>query len=70
VKADSYTPADSQVLASIPFIAEFSLECSNGEKPALYADVEGTLIPVTQTLDGSKYQVIVLRSSVRGNRCT
>jgi len=57
VKADSYTPADSQVLASIPFIAEFSLECSNGEKPALYADVEGTLIPVTQTLDGSKYQV-------------
>ncbi len=58
MKADSYTPADSQVLASIPFIAEFSLECSNGEKPALYADVEGTLIPVTQTLDGSKYQVI------------
>ena len=57
VKADSYTPADSQVLASIPFITEFTLECSNGEAPALYADVEGALIPVTQTLDGSKYQV-------------
>jgi hypothetical protein len=57
VKADSYTPADSQVLAHIPYIAEFTLECSNGEVPALYADVEGTLVPVTQALDGSKYQV-------------
>ena len=57
MQASSYTPADSQVLASIPYIAEFSLECSNGEAPALYADVEGVLLPVTQSLDGSKYQV-------------
>ena len=27
VSASSYTPADSQVLAAIPFIAEFTLEC-------------------------------------------
>jgi hypothetical protein len=62
VQASSYTPADSQVLASIPFIAEFTLECSNGEAPALYADVEGALIPVTQSLDGKKYQVPVRRA--------
>ena len=57
VTASSYTPADSQVLSAIPFIAEFSLVCGNGEKPALYADIEGVLTPVTQSIEGEKYQV-------------
>jgi translocon-associated protein subunit delta len=57
VSASSYTPADSQVLAAIPFIAEFTLECGNGEKPALYAEIGGALVPVSTTLDGSKHQV-------------
>ena len=57
VTASSYTPADSQVLTAIPFIAEFSLACSNGEKPSLYADIDGTLVPVTQSIEGDKYQV-------------
>ena len=57
VTASSYTPADSQVLTAIPFIAEFSLACSNGEKPSLYADIDGALVPVTQSIDGEKYQV-------------
>jgi len=57
VSASSYTPADSQVLAAIPFIAEFTLECGNGEKPALYAQIDGALVPVSTTLDGSKHQV-------------
>lgn len=57
VTASSYTPADSQVLAAIPFIAEFTLECGNGEKPALYADVGGALVPVSTSMDGSKHQV-------------
>jgi len=55
--ASSYTPADSQVLTAIPFIAEFSLTCSNGETPSLYADIDGVLVPVTQSLEGDKYQV-------------
>ena len=46
-----------QVLNAIPFIAEFSLSCSNKETPLLYAEVEGNLIPVTQSTDGSKDQV-------------
>lgn len=47
-----------QVLTAIPFIAEFSLACTNGEKPsALYADIDGVLVPVTQSLEGDKYQV-------------
>jgi len=57
VVASSYTPADSQVLAAIPYIAEFTLTCSNGETPSLYADIGGALAPVSTTLDGSKYQV-------------
>ena len=57
VTASSYTPADSQVLTAIPFIAEFSLSCSNGEKPALYADIDGALVPVSQSIEGDKYQV-------------
>jgi len=57
VKASSYTPADSQVLNAIPYIAEFTLACGNGEKPALYADIDGGLYPVTQSVDGTKYQV-------------
>jgi len=57
VAASSYTPADAQVLAAIPYIAEFTLTCSNGETPSLYADVDGALTPVTTTLDGTKYQV-------------
>ena len=57
VAASSYTPSDSQVLSSIPFIAEFSLTCANGETPALFADIDGTLVPVIQSLEGNKYQV-------------
>jgi len=57
VEASSYTPADSQVLAAIPYIAEFTLTCGNGDAPALYADIEGSLVPVPTTVDGAKYQV-------------
>merc|ERR1712227_1186305 len=28
-----------------------------GEKPSLYADIDGTLVPVTQGIEGHKYQV-------------
>jgi translocon-associated protein subunit delta len=57
VTASSYTPSDSQVLSAIPFIAEFSLACDGGETPALYADIEGMLMPVTKSVEGDKYQV-------------
>ena len=58
ITASSYTPADSQVLTAIPFIAEFSLVCSSGDLPsALWADIDGVLVPVTQSLEGDKYQV-------------
>jgi len=55
--ASSYTPADSQVLNAIPYIAEFSLSCGNGEAPALFALLDGALYPVTQSADGAKYLV-------------
>jgi len=57
VTASSYTPSDSQVLSAIPFIAEFSLACDGGETPALYADIDGVLMPVMKNLEGDKYQV-------------
>jgi len=57
VSASSYTPADSQVLTAIPFIAEFSLTCANGDQPILYADIDGSLVPVTKAIEGDRYQV-------------
>ena len=60
VSASSYTPSDSQVLTAIPFIAEFSLACSNGDQPSLYADIDGNLVPVTKAIEGDKYQVQLL----------
>ena len=57
VSASSYTPSDSQVLTAIPFIAEFSLTCSSGDQPSLYADIDGSLVPVTKAIEGDKYQV-------------
>merc|ERR1712130_969892 len=57
VTASSYTPSDSQVLAAIPFIAEFKLACDGGETPALYADIDGILMPATKSAEGDKYQV-------------
>jgi translocon-associated protein subunit delta len=63
VKATSYTPADAQVLTHIPFIAEFSLACSNGATDVLlYANINGALLPVVRSQDGTKYQVKVINT--------
>jgi len=60
VTASSYTPTDAQALTHIPFIAEFSLTCKGvaptGDVP-IYANVEGNMIQVARSKDGSKYQV-------------
>merc|ERR1712038_724102 len=60
VTATSYTPVDAQALTHIPFIAEFSLTCKGvaptGDVP-IYANVEGAMIQVARSKDGSKYQV-------------
>jgi len=60
VTATSYTPVDAQALTHIPFIAEFSLTCKGvaptGDVP-IYANVEGSMIQVARSKDGSKYQV-------------
>jgi translocon-associated protein subunit delta len=60
VTASSYTPTDAQALTHIPFIAEFSLTCKGvvptGDVP-IYANVEGHMVQVARSKDGSKYQV-------------
>ena len=44
VQARSYTSTDAQILTHIPFIAEFTLTCSNGEASIpLYASINGAL---------------------------
>jgi translocon-associated protein subunit delta len=44
VQASSYTSSDAQVLTHIPFIAEFTLTCSNGVSDIpLYASINGAL---------------------------
>ena len=58
VDSKSYTPSDAQVLSHIAFLTEFSLTCSNGVSAMnLYADVDGNLLPVMKSADGSKYLV-------------
>jgi len=59
VQASSYTPSDAQVLTHIAFVAEFSLTCSNGaSNVALYADLNGALVPVVRSQDaGGRYQI-------------
>merc|ERR1711963_507616 len=60
VSASSYTPSDAQALTHIPFIAEFSLTCK-GVVPtadvAIYANIDGNIVQVARSKDGSKYQV-------------
>merc|ERR1712242_27310 len=60
VSASSYTPSDAQALTHIPFIAEFSLTCKGvvptGDVP-IYANVDGNIVQVARSKDGSKYQV-------------
>ena len=52
MQASSYTPSDAQVLTHIAFVAEFSLTCSNGaSNVALYADLNGALVPVVRSQD-------------------
>merc|ERR1711884_228006 len=59
VQASSYTPSAAQVLTHIAFVAEFSLSCSNGaSNVALYADLNGALVPVVRSQDaGGRYQI-------------
>jgi len=58
VVAQSYTTQDATIVTKIAYIAEFSLDCSNGLKDLLlYADVSGQSLPVFRNTDGSKYQV-------------
>jgi translocon-associated protein subunit delta len=61
VQASSYTPNDAQVLTHIPYVAEFSLTCSNAaaaNNAQLYADIEGKLVPVVRSQDaGGRYQL-------------
>ena len=60
VSASSYTPNDAQALTHIPFIAEFTLTCKGvaptGDVP-IYANVNGNIVQVARSKDGSKYQV-------------
>lgn len=60
VSASSYTPSDAQALTHIPFIAEFTLTCKGvvptGDVP-IYANVNGDIVQVARSKDGSKYQV-------------
>lgn len=72
VRAHSYTPSDAQVLTHIAFIAEFTLECSNGAKNVnLYADVGGNLVPVIKS-DNDPSKLLVswtkeLKAAVAGD---
>ncbi|EEC15348.1 signal sequence receptor delta, putative [Ixodes scapularis] len=53
-----YTTTDGLIVANIAFIAEFDVKCRNGAKDlALYADVNGKVLPAVRSLDTSGYQV-------------
>ena len=65
MQASSYTPSDAQVLTHIAFVAEFSLTCSNGaSNVALYADLNGALVPVVRSQDAGGRFVLYLTYSL------
>lgn len=72
VQATSYTPADAEVLTHIAYITEFTLTCSNGATNVnLFADINGAVLPVIRSQDGSKYQVSwseSLKTAQKGDR--
>jgi len=58
VSVSTYTTTDATVVASIAFVAEFTVKCQNNVKNLnLYADVNDKLVIVTKSKEGDKYQV-------------
>lgn len=55
----SYTSADAQALSHVPFVAEFTLKCSNNANNVnVYANVNGAVLPAIKVQGSSdKYQV-------------
>lgn len=52
----SFTTEDATIVTNIAYISEFTLKCSNGQVPPLYAEVNGNIVPVS-VVGPNQYQV-------------
>lgn len=64
VNSKSFTTLDATIVANIAYISEFEMQCSSGAPATLYADIEGSIVPVS-VVGNNKFQVIK-RSFVAG----
>lgn len=56
VAATSFTTLDATIVTNIAYISEFSVKCSSGKLGNLYAELDGTISPVS-TVGNNRFQV-------------
>lgn len=56
VTSKTFTTLDATIVANIAYVSEFQVTCSSGSLTNLYADIEGSIVPVS-VIGDSKYQV-------------
>ncbi|CAH0562170.1 unnamed protein product [Brassicogethes aeneus] len=56
VTSKSFTTQDVTIVTNVAYIGEFDVKCASGAVNALYAEIEGNLVPVS-VVEGNKYQV-------------
>merc|ERR1712126_91425 len=58
VALKSYTTNDATIVSNVAFLAEFTLQCSNGLRNfPVYVELDGAIVPAVRAQDGSSYQV-------------
>ncbi|XP_044257334.1 translocon-associated protein subunit delta-like [Tribolium madens] len=56
ITSTSFTTQDATIVTNIAYIADFTLKCSNGQVPPLYAEVNGNIVPVS-VVGPNQYQI-------------
>ncbi|XP_019872776.1 translocon-associated protein subunit delta [Aethina tumida] len=56
VTSKSFTTQDVTIVTNVAYISEFSVQCGSGALNALYAEIEGNVVPVS-SVGPNKYQV-------------
>ncbi|XP_055859272.1 translocon-associated protein subunit delta [Episyrphus balteatus] len=67
VTVSSFSTTDATILTQLAHVGEFTLKCSNGEKPQLFAEFEcGKVVPVARVGD-DKYQISWTEDAKKGS---
>lgn len=56
ITSETFTTQDATIVTSIAYVSEFQVKCKTGTATNLYADIEGSIVPVSVVGQGL-YQV-------------